>query len=272
MGSDSPARRVNPLKNASPFSSLWGMDKLRFSMASLMGLVFFLAVGLAALKSANAAWADLISMVVTGVLLFAILGLIYCRGNARRFWTGFAIFGWAFLLVNNPRLEGYVGNYFPTDGLLRSLHEKIARIDQPPGDSQTIAVSIRTGNRFSVDGEPANDEKGLNEIMAKALSKKPGSTVTYFTYPGTPDSSDRQDWEFVGKILVANRISISGVQTLRTIPDWDDFQRVGSSILALFTACAGGALALFSFRRKEEIPPAGIPPRGLESDKSGPLT
>ena len=165
-----------------------------------------------------------------------------------------------------------MGNYFPTDGLLRSLHAKIARTEHPPGDSWTIAVSIRTGYQFSVDGEPANDKEKLTELLLIAASKKPGSTVSYLTYPGTPDSLVEQEWRYLGNILEANRIGFSGIQTLRTIPDWDDFQRVGSSILALFTACAGGALALFSFRRKDEIPPAGVPPRGLESDKSGALT
>jgi hypothetical protein len=74
------------------------MRRIRISISGLMAVVLIVSIGVAALRSASEEWAALVTLVTLWLLTFAILGAIYRRGDRRAFWTGFALFGWGYML------------------------------------------------------------------------------------------------------------------------------------------------------------------------------
>jgi hypothetical protein len=76
------------------------MNRLRFTIAGLMGIVLFVAVGFAALRNANAFWASGTYSVAIMMILVASLGAFARKGKARMTWAGFALFGWAYHLLS----------------------------------------------------------------------------------------------------------------------------------------------------------------------------
>jgi hypothetical protein len=75
------------------------MGANRISVAGLLGLVAVIAIGIASLRFATVAWTTAATTVTVGVLLAAVLGVIYLRGAARAFCVGFALFGWVYLIL-----------------------------------------------------------------------------------------------------------------------------------------------------------------------------
>jgi hypothetical protein len=71
----------------------------RVPLAGLLGLVLVLALGIASLRFATTFWTMAATTVTLACLLAAILGAIYQRGSARAFCVGFALFGWAYLIL-----------------------------------------------------------------------------------------------------------------------------------------------------------------------------
>jgi hypothetical protein len=83
------------------------MGRTQFSLASLMAVVFFIALGIAALLNATALWASVLFMFTVALMSAAILGAIACRGRTRMTWAGVAIFGWVYLgIVFGPLPNG----------------------------------------------------------------------------------------------------------------------------------------------------------------------
>lgn len=71
----------------------------QFSIKALLGTTAFVAIGCAALLNASEWWASVTCTLVLGVLLVAVLRSVFCRGPSRAFWLGFAILGWAYVLL-----------------------------------------------------------------------------------------------------------------------------------------------------------------------------
>lgn len=219
-------------------------------MASLMGFVLLIAIGLGALKSATNLLADLMTTLVTATLLFSILALIHTTGDMRRFWTGFVVFGWGFLVFDGRHFQKYVGRYLPTDSLLTSLHSRIARLEAPRQTSETISVWIRRGSAVWVDGQDAADEKELTELLEKAVSKKGVQGVSVFTNPDTNHNTIQKEWAAVEQAGVKAGISVS--HSLTTMkPEWDCFRRIGHSLIVLLAAFVGGSVAWLFLRQKK---------------------
>jgi hypothetical protein len=75
------------------------MIRTRFTLAQVMALVLFLALGFAALRNANELWASL-SFTVAIVTIAAAPLLAWARtGRERLTWTGYAVFGWTCAFV-----------------------------------------------------------------------------------------------------------------------------------------------------------------------------
>ncbi len=229
------------------------MGRFRFSIAGQMGLVGLLAVGLAALKSANQLWTDLITTLVLGTLLFALLGLTHSTGAMRRFWSGFALFGWMYLILTQaPYFQRYVLKCSPGDGLLQYLHSKIATIQPPTTNSETVAIWVQPKDTYWVDGQIATDEKELRELVAAASSKKSSKTTWVYVDPNVDQMNIRRELQTVNQVTSATslRMELSGNTTLS--PEWSYFRRVGHSLFALVAGLIGGLLARFLLRRPEE--------------------
>lgn len=72
-----------------------------------MAVVFFIALGIAALLNATALWASVLFMFTVTLMSAAIVGAIACRGRRRMTWAGVAIFGWVYLgIVFGPLPNG----------------------------------------------------------------------------------------------------------------------------------------------------------------------
>jgi hypothetical protein len=73
--------------------------KRRPTILGLMGGVALVAVGMAAIRSNDEAWADVVSVLTLVVLGTATLLAAYRRAA----WLGFAVFGWNFPDVHPSR-------------------------------------------------------------------------------------------------------------------------------------------------------------------------
>src|SRR3954462_4782123 len=94
------------------------MNPRRTSIAGLMGIVGVFALGMAALQFATVLWTAAASTITLALLLTAVVGTIWLRGPDRAYWSGFAAFGWAYLLlVDWDWLGGQFGHDL-TSGIL----------------------------------------------------------------------------------------------------------------------------------------------------------
>jgi hypothetical protein len=99
------------------------MSRTRYTLAQLMALVLFLALGFAALRNANELWASL-SFTVAIITIAAAPLLAWVRtGRERLTWTGYAVFRWTCVVVEILAPPGISGPFaqIPRPTLLFSL-------------------------------------------------------------------------------------------------------------------------------------------------------
>jgi hypothetical protein len=98
------------------------MRRPRFTIASLLGIVLFLAVGLAGLRAATDAWDSGVLGVTLTILLVSVLLFIHRTGIKRAYWLGFSLFGWVYLVMGLvPPIEARL----PTTKALAFLDSKV---------------------------------------------------------------------------------------------------------------------------------------------------
>src|SRR5271155_1533513 len=73
------------------------MRRIRFNIASLLGVILVLGVGFAALRESSDLWESGVFTLTLAALLISILLAIYRTESRRAFWIGFALFGWIYL-------------------------------------------------------------------------------------------------------------------------------------------------------------------------------
>lgn len=73
--------------------------RLRFSLAVAFGAITVSSVAIVALCNGDWLWARLMFTMTLGLLLAAILAGVYRTGVNRAFWIGFAVFGWAYVML-----------------------------------------------------------------------------------------------------------------------------------------------------------------------------
>ncbi|MBW3598433.1 MAG: hypothetical protein KY475_14325 [Planctomycetes bacterium] len=113
----------------------------RFSLAALLGLVSFAALGCAALANATDLWRESMVTLMLGLLLTATLAAIIWRGERRALATGFAVFGWVYvLLVMIPAVN--VRDDLLTEEALTWLYEFAHGADEQGGSVlQTVVFT-----------------------------------------------------------------------------------------------------------------------------------
>ena len=82
------------------------MRRFRFSIASLLGVVLFISVALAALRDPTDAWDSGILGLILLSLLTAILLTVHRTDRQRAYWLGFSLFGWVYLVASLLPLIG----------------------------------------------------------------------------------------------------------------------------------------------------------------------
>jgi hypothetical protein len=109
------------------------MRKLRFTIGGLMWVVLMLAIGLAAWKNANAAWAGAIFLLTCGSLGLAIIGSVCHRDAARAGSLGFALFGCGYMgLVLASRYDEDIP-MLPTLSLLTAIDPRFGTAPRSHG-------------------------------------------------------------------------------------------------------------------------------------------
>jgi hypothetical protein len=183
------------------------MRNLRFTIARLLGVIFVLGVGFAALRESNDLWESRLFTVTLAVLLVSILLAVHRSGARRAFWIGFALLGWGYLTLSLiPLIEARL---LTTKGLAY-LDSKV------PGRSSGAFTFLFTG---TTSGGPGNQIQNVA-----------------FTVDGTKVAASS-----------SGVVRLWDVTTGRLLRGWggttESFIRIGHSLLALLAAWVGGLLS-----------------------------
>ena len=90
------------------------MSRLRLTIAQLMAIVLLVGFGFAAIRNSNQLWANAAYTLAFFMISAAPLGGLARKGAARMALSGFAVFGWARLLVGSmPQMTDNVFGWGP---------------------------------------------------------------------------------------------------------------------------------------------------------------
>ena len=100
------------------------MKRIRFTIANLLVVVLFVAVGFAGLRESSDLWESGLLTLTLGALLISILLAVHRAESRRAFGIGFALFGWIYLgLTFMPSIESRL----ITNKALAYLDSKVPR-------------------------------------------------------------------------------------------------------------------------------------------------
>ncbi len=193
------------------------MRRFRFSIASLLGVILFISVALAALRASTDLWDGCLLGLALTVLLTATLLAVHRRDRKRAYWLGFALFGWTYLIASQiPPLESRL----PTTKGLAYLGAA-----RPVAIPQGVAVAD-----FDSDGQ-----------MDVYLVNASAPSIVYLNNgDGTFRSPSSTNVGSGGKpaLSVALWKRLMGMEGSP-----ENFVRIGHSILALVLASFGGSVS-----------------------------
>ena len=114
----------------------------RISIAALMGFVCIFGVGLAAFRYPSKLWASFLISITLSAMVFGTLGALFHRGSPQKFWAGYALCGWLYLLVHfGPWFNEEMSPFMFTTACLDLLYPHVAAVEQktamadPTGDT-----------------------------------------------------------------------------------------------------------------------------------------
>jgi hypothetical protein len=150
------------------------MPRLRFSLASLLGIIAVIALGLTGARSASTFWTTAASTLTLALLLGAILGAWLLAGTDRAFWAGFALFGWTYLvLVNWDWVGGQLGHDL-TAGLSDFADSIFAEVPVPlapqlPGTAVPRTSAGAVGGRVPITSAAPSSLNYLDEVRQRQV-------------------------------------------------------------------------------------------------------
>jgi hypothetical protein len=145
-----------------------------------MGFIVFIAVGLAALTAATAAWVQVIVLIVHIFLGMATIGTFLSAGRKRAFWVGTAMFGWQFLAVqSHPGLFSFhttvppLASRLATD-LAAAVHPYTTSANLPDSNKSIrwYYDPVQNAYKFDAGGKIARAEAialGLSNLAYAAI-------------------------------------------------------------------------------------------------------
>jgi hypothetical protein len=185
------------------------MRRPRFTIANILAIVLFFAVGLAGLRAATDAWDSGVFGVTLTVLLISALLCIHRTAATRAFWLGFVLFGCVYLVMSLiPPVEARL----PTTKALAYL------------DSQV------PGRTFTITGVLNGSNGG------------PGSTVTTFAFSPQGRTIGSSEGGTVRLWSLATGRALAGPNGTS-----ENFLRIGHSLLALVLAFLGAHLSRYLY-------------------------
>ncbi len=197
----------------------------RFTIRSLLGVVLFVAIAVAALRASTDAWDFGMLGLDLLILLTAVLLTVNRTDRTRAYWLGFALFGWAYLVAS---LIPPVGSRLPTTKGLTFIDSKI------PGRHRAWVTTVLT--------------------YTNTASTNPVQSVAFSPQGDTLASSSQgviRVWDVTtGKLLTG------------PFATTENFIRIGHSLLALLLAFVGGHLSrhLYSQGREDRSNPPSASP------------
>ena len=123
---------------------------MRYSLATLLGIVSFIAVGCGALASSSLFMASVFFSLAVATLTAAVVGAAVTSGAARAFWIAFAVFGWMhFVLAIGPWFDDHTGELLVTrqalDRMGLAMNYDVSEHTQMPGI--WLNLPYASGNR-----------------------------------------------------------------------------------------------------------------------------
>lgn len=186
----------------------------RFSLRWLFGVVSFAAVSCGLLIYAKPILASVTFTTVLVVLLSSTAAAIYNSGDRRAFWTGFALFGFAYIWLVFGNWQMPNGSDHPRNHLLSTTVLTWFYSIAPATQTTTTMVQSPGG----MSG------------MGMSGSMMPGGT---------------------GNGMMPGAASGMVMTTVAMPPEWNAFMTTGHSLFALAFACTGGLIAGSCFRGRK---------------------
>ena len=209
------------------------MRRIRFSIASLLGLVLFVAVAVAALREADDLWDTGLFTLAVSLLLASVLLAVHRTDQERAFWLGFALVGWSYLIAS---LIPQVGSRLLTTKALLYLDSKVSR---------TTPMGLAVAD-FDSDGQV--DLFVANASAPNALYRNQGDgTFRDVTSGQAATVSTSSGGVIVWKPSLPWRLLVGSGGTS------ENFVRIGHSILALIIALGGGRLSRWLLERERRL-------------------
>jgi hypothetical protein len=209
------------------------MNRIRFNIAGLLGVILVLGVGFAALRESSDLWESGVFTLMIVVLLMSILLAIHRTQKRRAFWLGFALVGSIYLTLSLfPSIESRL---ITTKGLAL-LDSKMPRSIP----RSVVLYNLLVGNNSKPDAFFLNNSNGTYEdVKAMAVVNPAGKEVM------------SGGW-------FSNALAGSNGTT-------ESFIRVGHSLIASIAAILGGLLSRHLHAKVRERSPESVNSTGFSS-------
>lgn len=259
----------------------------RISIISMMWAVSFIAIGLAALRNANDAWACAIVVSTLVILGIAALKAFHRRRRERSWWFGFALFGSLYSLIAFGPLFPEFGPFLPMSLLTQYLQQQILLDNQELQQQSLIylqeqliknqeQVAIETQQHVALQRRlkeslaTLEEEHRSNRAMRGRLIRELDTTDDQFVDESKPSVSQEVDKPEPSvtpsekAIRPARVVQLTSVQRARKrlrqiLPGAEQanaFSLIGHSLSALLAGVLGAVISSRLYR--EQAVPDGL--------------
>jgi hypothetical protein len=215
------------------------MRRFRFSIASLLGVVLFVAVAASAFRLATDAWDSAVLVTTVLSLLIGVLLTVHGSELKRAYWLGFVLFGASYLAASLiPPLE----TRLPSSRLL-ALRDSAVRVTGMQG------VAVADYNNDGAVDLLVTGHSLLGEVLLN------NGNGTFRTVKSTPlvsaGDQDIASGTLVERLIAATRpLAGSGGTT-------ENQAKILHSILAVVIAFAGGHVSSAVYAKSRPVSESG---------------
>ncbi len=199
------------------------MRRIRFNIASLLGVIVVFGVGIAALRESSDLWESGVFTLTLTALLVSILLAVHRKESRRAFWVGFALVGSAYLGLS----------LFPSIESRLITTKALAYVRSKVFERSLKITKVRHSGNWR-----------LAPTMGLESTSQSVQTVAFTNYGkqlATTNKGQVRVWDVATGRLLSGR---SGTP--------ENFVRIGHSLLSLIAAFLGGQLSRQLYARNRE--------------------